>query len=49
MLPHTEIQPVPQAVRSGVLGDLLRKYQPALRVDRGCVPYPAVDVNENVR
>ena len=39
----------PQTVPSGVAGNLYLKYKPHLYVANGCVPFPAVDAEGNVR
>lgn len=38
-----------QSVPSGTLGEVYLAYQPKLYVVNGCVPFPAVDVNGNIK
>ncbi|KAI9052947.1 hypothetical protein LZ554_003219 [Drepanopeziza brunnea f. sp. 'monogermtubi'] len=37
----------PESVPSGCMGDLYLAYQPFLKVESGCVPFPAVDADGN--
>lgn len=46
---HDELKSLPQAVRGGPVGKLIKQYQPYLKVFTGCVPFPAVDRDGNVR
>jgi hypothetical protein len=48
-IPHDEVVGFPQTVPSGIEGTLYLKYQPFLDVINGCVPFPAVDADGNVR
>ena len=48
-IPHDQVQPFPEAVTAGVSGQLYLRHKPYLRVDSGCVPFPAVDKNGNTR
>lgn len=43
------LNPLPEAVQSGTLGELLLKYEPRLYISHGCQSYPAVDEAGNVR
>jgi len=44
---HDAVVGFPQTVPSGTLGTLYLKYKPFLKVDNGCVPFPAVDASGN--
>ncbi|PPJ60652.1 hypothetical protein CBER1_03685 [Cercospora berteroae] len=44
---HDAVVGFPQTVPSGVTGQLYLKYKPYLKVDNGCVPFPAVDLSGN--
>ncbi|KAF2209457.1 hypothetical protein CERZMDRAFT_61174 [Cercospora zeae-maydis SCOH1-5] len=44
---HDAVVGFPQTVPSGLTGQLYLKYKPYLKVDNGCVPFPAVDANGN--
>ena len=46
---HDKITPLKQAVRKNRFGKLLMKYKPFLKVQHGCVPFPAVDKDGNTR
>lgn len=42
VIAHDQVQPIPQNGK-----DFELKFQPTLKVEDGCVPFPAVDVNGN--
>ena len=44
---HDAVVGFPETVPSGLLGQLYLKYKPFLKVDGGCVPFPAVDASGN--
>jgi len=44
---HDAVVGFPETVPSGTLGSLYLKYKPFLKVDGGCVPFPAVDASGN--
>lgn len=44
---HDAVVGFPQTVPSGLTGQLYLKYKPYLKVDNGCVPFPAVDSSGN--
>lgn len=46
---HDAVVGFPQTVPSGVRGELYLKYKPYLKIDGGCVPFPAVDSNGNTK
>lgn len=46
---HDSLSPLPEAVQSGTLGELMLKFEPRLYVSHGCQSYPAVDSAGNVR
>ena len=46
---HDKVQGFPETVPSGVSGNVYKAYQPYLKVDAGCVPFPAVDAEGNTR
>lgn len=43
VIPHDQVQPIPAAAESYMF-----KFQPLLKVEDGCVPFPAVDANGNI-
>lgn len=47
-LAHDKVQAFPEAVPDKY-GSLYKKYHPFLEVASGCVPYPAVQANGEVR
>ena len=44
---HDTVVGFPETVPSGTLGSLYLKYKPFLKVENGCVPFPAVDASGN--
>jgi hypothetical protein len=44
---HDAVVGFPETVPTGTLGSLYLKYKPFLKVDGGCVPFPAVDASGN--
>lgn len=46
---HDAVVGFAQTVPSGVRGELYLKYKPYLKIDGGCVPFPAVDSNGNTK
>ena len=44
---HDAVVGLPETVPSGTLGSLYLKYKPFLKVEGGCVPFPAVDASGN--
>ncbi|KAI5364504.1 Putative necrosis inducing protein [Septoria linicola] len=44
---HDAVKGFAQTVPSGTTGQLYLKYKPYLKVDDGCVPFPAVDAGGN--
>ncbi|WP_200861620.1 NPP1 family protein [Novosphingobium lindaniclasticum] len=42
VIPHDQVQPIPAAAES-----YMAKFQPVLKVESGCVPFPAVDASGN--
>lgn len=46
---HDKVEGFPETIPSGVSGDVYKAYQPYLKVDAGCVPFPAVDAEGNTR
>jgi hypothetical protein len=44
---HDAVVGFAQAVPSGIVGTLMLKYKPYLKVFNGCVPFPAVDAAGN--
>lgn len=44
---HDAVQSFPEAVPNTVIGQLMTKHKPFLRVFNGCVPFPAVDKDGN--
>ncbi|CZT20500.1 probable NPP1 domain protein [Ramularia collo-cygni] len=47
VIAHDAVVGFPQTVPSGTIGQLYLKYKPYLKVDNGCVPFPAVDASGN--
>lgn len=47
VIAHDAVVGFPQTVPSGTLGTLYLKYKPYLKVENGCVPFPAVDASGN--
>lgn len=48
-LAHNKVKPFAQAVPSSWLGQMYLKHKPYLAVLSGCVPFPAVDPQGNVK
>ena len=46
---HDAVVPFPETVPSGVVGELMLKYKPYLKVFNGCVPFPAVNAAGDTR
>lgn len=46
---HDAVVGFAEAVPSGVVGELMLKYKPYLKVINGCVPFPAVNAAGDVR
>lgn len=46
---HDQVVGFPTTVPSGTKGEIYQAYQPSLKVDAGCVPFPAVDAEGNTR
>ncbi|KAI9376107.1 necrosis inducing protein-domain-containing protein [Aspergillus egyptiacus] len=44
---HDAVAGFPETVPSGTVGDVYLAYQPYLKVEGGCVPFPAVDADGN--
>lgn len=44
---HDAVVGFPETTPSGTLGSLYLKYKPFLKVENGCVPFPAVDSSGN--
>lgn len=40
---HDAVVGFPETVPSGIVGQLILKYKPFLKVENGCVPFPAVN------
>lgn len=49
VIDHDKVVGLPQSVPAGTLGQLYLKYKPYLYVANGCVPFPAVDIEGEVR
>lgn len=49
VIDHDQVEGLPETVPSGTMGDLYKAYQPYLKVESGCVPFPAVDAEGNTR
>ncbi|KAI4617015.1 uncharacterized protein J4E87_008527 [Alternaria ethzedia] len=43
VIAHDAVVGFPQTVPSGIVGQLMLKYKPYLKVENGCVPFPAVN------
>ncbi|KAF9690665.1 hypothetical protein EKO04_011440 [Ascochyta lentis] len=43
VIDHDAVVGFPQTVPSGIVGTLMLKYKPYLKVFNGCIPFPAVD------
>ncbi|EMD88421.1 hypothetical protein COCC4DRAFT_65170 [Bipolaris maydis ATCC 48331] len=43
VIAHDAVVPFPETVPSGLVGQLMLKYKPFLKVFNGCVPFPAVN------
>lgn len=44
---HDAVKGFSQTVPPGTVGQLYLKYKPLLKVENGCVPFPAVDFSGN--
>ncbi|KAL1642084.1 hypothetical protein SLS58_005672 [Diplodia intermedia] len=44
---HDAVVGLPETVPDGATGELYEKFKPFLKVDSGCVPFPAVDASGN--
>lgn len=49
VIDHDQVVGFPETVPSGIKGEVYKAYQPYLKVDAGCVPFPAVDAEGNTR
>lgn len=49
VIDHEQVAGLPETVPSGIKGEVYKAYQPYLKVDEGCVPFPAVDAEGNTR
>jgi hypothetical protein len=49
VIDHDAVVGFPQTVPSGLTGSLYLKYKPWLKVDNGCVPFPAVNAAGDTR
>lgn len=49
VIAHSAINPWPENVPSGALGNTLRRFEPYIHIAHGCQPYSAVDGNGNTR
>lgn len=49
VISHDAVVGFAQTVPSGTTGTLYLKYKPYLKVENGCVPFPAVDASGNTR
>lgn len=47
VIAHDAVVSFPETVPSGTLGSVYLAYQPLLKVNNGCVPFPAVDSSGN--
>lgn len=48
-LAHNKVKPFPQSVPDNWLGQMYLKHKPYLAVLSGCLPFPAVDPQGNVK
>ncbi len=48
-LAHDKVVEFPESVPEGLLGELYLRYQPLLEVFGGCLPFPAVDKDGNIK
>ena len=48
-IPHKAVEAFPENAGSGDSGKLYLKYKPYLKVEDGCVPFPAVQADGSVR
>ncbi|OMP89107.1 hypothetical protein BK809_0005828 [Diplodia seriata] len=46
---HDAVVGLPETVPDGATGELYEKFKPFLKVDSGCVPFPAVDASGNTK
>lgn len=46
---HDAVEPFPETVQSGAIGDLIKKFEPFLHIAHGCQSYPAVNANGDTR
>ena len=44
---HDDVEPFPETIQLEPLGSLVKQFQPFLKVQNGCVPFPAIDINGN--
>lgn len=49
VIDHGQVEGFPETVPSGTTGEIYKAYQPYLKVNSGCVPFPAVDAEGNTR
>lgn len=49
VIDHDQVEGFPETVPSGTTGEVYKAYQPYLKVNSGCVPFPAVDAEGNTR
>lgn len=49
VIDHDQVVGFPETVPSGITGTLDLKYKPFLKVVNGCVPFPAVNAQGDVR
>ncbi|KAL6161157.1 hypothetical protein ACJQWK_08970 [Exserohilum turcicum] len=47
VIDHDKVVGFPETVPAGLVGQLMLKYKPYLKVFNGCVPFPAVDAQGN--
>lgn len=49
VIDHDQVEGFPETVPSSATGEVYKAYQPYLKVNNGCVPFPAVDAEGNTR
>lgn len=49
VIDHDHVVGLPETVPDGIKGEVYKAYQPYLKVEEGCVPFPAVDAEGNTR
>lgn len=49
VISHDAVVGFPEMVPSGIVGQLMLKYKPYLKVVNGCVPFPAVNAAGDTR